>query len=82
MLPTWSVTVGKRGIGVKKLARRRFVDYDGFNGIDLDETRRCRRLRIATRTGTVTIFPSLAEADQLLAHVRSVVQGPNLAPKD
>jgi hypothetical protein len=66
--PTWSVTVGRRGIGVRKLGRTRFVDYDGLVDVDLEP----RRIRIATRRGRITVYPRLQDADGFADHVQNL----------
>ena len=67
--PTWSVTVGNRGIGIKRLWRQTFVDYASFESIQLDES---GKLRIVTGRGAIRIFPQIADAAGLVAHVNTI----------
>ena len=74
--PTWSVTVGKRGIGIKKLLRQRFIDYDSFEEIWIGAGGGSRSLRIVTKQGTLTIYPRLPDAEGFAAHVKSIARQP------
>ena len=65
----WSVTVGNRGIGIKRLWRQTFVDYAAFESIQLDEG---GKLRIVTGRGAIRIFPQIADAAGLVAHVDTI----------
>jgi len=72
--PTWSVTVGKRGIGLKRLLHHRFIDYDALQEVRLDPSKRLRGLRIVTRKGSLSVFPALADSEGLAAHVETLAR--------
>jgi len=69
--PTWSITVGRRGLGVKKLWRQRFVEWKSFEqvlGIDVGT------LRIVTRRGVLKIVPRLPDAKGFADHAKVVAR--------
>ena len=67
--PTWSLTVGNRGIGIKRLWRQTFVDYGSFESIRLGEK---GKLRIVTSRGSIRIFPPVPDAPALVEHVNTL----------
>lgn len=74
LLPTWSLTVGRRGIGIRRLGRTRFVDHGSLVGIDLDPSKALRGLRVRTRSGAITILPPIQDAAGFASHAESLAR--------
>lgn len=69
ILPTWSITVGRRGIGLRRLFGVRFVDWGGFNGVEGADA---GQLRLVTRRGALKIRPRLPQAAEFARHAASL----------
>jgi hypothetical protein len=67
--PTWSITVGKRGIGIRKLWRHVFIRYDEFQSAQVDEVGEPPRVRIVTSKGSLGIFPRINDPEGLAKHL-------------
>jgi hypothetical protein len=68
--PTWSITVGKRGIGIRKLWRHVFIRYDEFQTAELDDTGEPPRIRIVTSKGSLRIVPRINDPEGLAKHLK------------
>jgi hypothetical protein len=69
LLPTWGITAGPRGVGLKKLWRHKFIPHDRLHEVRLDGDPESPRLRFVTESGTVGVMPRIAGADEIAKHV-------------
>ena len=70
--PTWSITVGTRGIGMRKLWRHVFIRYDEFQSAELGKTGDPPRIRIVTNKGSFAIFPRITDPEGLAQHLTTM----------
>jgi hypothetical protein len=70
--PTWSVTVGNRGIGIRKLWRHVFVRWDEFEEAVLDGSDEPPRIRIVTKKGSLRISPRLNDPQEVQRHMAMI----------
>ena len=80
--PSWSVTVGRRGIGVKKLFRTRFVSYENYREILLDDTGKSVKLKIKMARGGLRIVPLPQNPQELVDHVRTLAARDSVGAAD
>jgi len=71
LAPAWSITVGPRGIGVKRLWRNTFIPHENLREVLLGKTDP-PTVRFVTDRGTVRVFPRLGRAAELADHVKSL----------
>jgi hypothetical protein len=69
LLPTWGITAGPRGVGLKKLWRHRFIPHDNLREVRLDGDPEAPKLRFVTEGGTTGVMPRIAGADEIAKHV-------------
>jgi len=74
LAPTWSITAGPRGTGIKRLWRNTFIPHEALREVMLG-TNDPPSLRFVTDRGTVRIFPRMAQSAAVAEHVRSLQRG-------
>jgi len=71
LAPTWSITAGPRGTGVKRLWRQTFIPHESLHEVRLGRTDP-PTVVFVTDKGSVRVFPRLARAAEVAEHVRSL----------
>jgi len=71
--PTWSITAGPRGTGIKRLWRNTFIPHEILREVHLGSGYP-PSLRFVTDKGTVKIFPRMGQGAAVAEHVRSLQQ--------
>ena len=69
MLPTWSITAGPRGIGLKKLWRNTFVPHDKLKEVRVGGSPEDPTVRFITDGGSAGVFPRIPKGDEIARHV-------------
>jgi len=68
-LPTWSITAGPRGVGLKKLWRHTFVPHDRLKEVQVGGNPEDPTLKFITAGGSVGVFPRIPKGDEIARHV-------------
>ena len=69
MLPTWSITAGPRGVGLKKLWRHTFVPHDKLKEVRVGGNPEDPTVRFITAGGGAGVFPRIPKGDEIAKHV-------------
>jgi len=69
MLPTWSITAGPRGVGLKKLWRHTFVPHDKLKEVVVGGGAEDPTVRFITVGGSVGVFPRIPKGDEVARHI-------------
>jgi hypothetical protein len=69
MLPTWSITAGPRGVGLKKLWRHTFVPHDKLRQVVVGGSEEEPTVKFVTDRGSVGVFPRIPKGDEIAKHV-------------
>lgn len=71
LAPTWSITAGPRGTGIKRLWRQTFIPHESLREVRLGKSDP-PTVVFVTEKGTVRVFPRLARAAEVAEHVRGL----------
>jgi hypothetical protein len=69
LAPTWSITAGPRGTGLKRLWRHTFIPHETLREVRLGSGDP-PNLRFVTEKGTVRVFPRMGQSASIAEHVR------------